>query len=68
MNDSILYGIFHLTGKGYKLLETLVAFMKEFFEKKNQQTTLSVRGDEKILHTNTVGISVMSQLMRYLYL
>ena len=34
-----MYGIIHLNGKGYKLLDTLKAFMKEFLEKKNQQTT-----------------------------
>ena len=36
------------------MLDTLIAYMKEFFEEKNQQTTKNVRRDEKILHAYTV--------------
>ena len=39
-----MYGRIHLNGKGYLSLDTLIAFMKEFFEKKSADHK---RGDER---------------------
>ena len=42
-----MYGRIHLNGKGYLSLDTLIAFMKELFEEKNQRTTKEEMRDVK---------------------
>ena len=71
-----MYGRIQLNGKGYLSLDTLIAFMKEFFEK-NQQTTKEEMREVKRRWKNITYLycwdisqfmTNMSQLMRYLYL